>query len=275
MKMLRAWCIRLAGIFSRGRREGEIADELSSHLQMHVDDGVRAGMAPEEARREAVLKLGGLESTRQAYRERGTVPFLETLGQDLRFAARQLRKSPGFTTTAVLMLALGIAASVAIFAFVDAALLKPLPYPNPKSLVEVTESVAALGRANLSYLDYLDWKRMNHSFGSFDVYTGTGFLLTTASGTEPVGCCSDAGTGFLCWRGPAERATKRHSDVSNVDEALWRQARCDWAGGFVERRAVYDRRRDAAEFCVCASEWNGVLDYIACSERLRAQAQLP
>jgi macrolide transport system ATP-binding/permease protein len=186
MKMLRAWCIRLAGIFSRGRREGEIADELSSHLQMHVDDGVRAGMAPEEARREAVLKLGGLESTRQAYRERGTVPFLETLGQDLRFAARQLRKSPGFTTTAVLMLALGIAASVAIFAFVDAALLKPLPYPNPKSLVEVTESVAALGRANLSYLDYLDWKRMNHSFGSFDVYTGTGFLLTTASGTEPV-----------------------------------------------------------------------------------------
>ena len=108
------------------------------------------------------------------------------LMQDLRFAFRQFRKNPGFGLTAMLMLALGIGASVAIFAFVDAALIKPLPYADPNRLVAPTETVATFGRANLSYQDYLDWKRMNKVFASLDVYTGTGYLLRTATGTEPV-----------------------------------------------------------------------------------------
>jgi len=108
------------------------------------------------------------------------------LMQDLRFALRQLRKNPGFGLTAVLMLALGIGASVAIFAFVDAALIKPLPYADPNRLVAPTETIAAFGRANLSYQDYLDWKRMNRVFTSLDVYNGTGYLLRTPEGTEPV-----------------------------------------------------------------------------------------
>jgi macrolide transport system ATP-binding/permease protein len=185
MKKLRAALRRFAGMFSSGRREEDFASELEGHLQMHIDDNMRAGMTAEEARRDALVKLGGLERTRQAYRERGTAPFFETLWQDLRFALRQLTKNPGFTITAVLMLSLGIAASVAIFAFVDAALLKPLPYEDPRSLVDVTESVAVLPHANLSYPDYLDWKQMNHSFRSLDVYTGTGYLLDTPSGVEP------------------------------------------------------------------------------------------
>jgi macrolide transport system ATP-binding/permease protein len=186
MKQLRAALRRCLGMFSAGRREQEFASEIAGHLQMHIDDNLRAGMTMEDARRDALLKLGGLEKTRQAYRERGTAPFFETLWQDLRFALRQLGKNPGFTVTAVLMLSLGIAASVAIFAFVDAALLKPLPYPDAKSLVDVTESVAFLPHANLSYPDYLDWKRMNHSFGSLDAYQGTGYLLNSPSGVEPV-----------------------------------------------------------------------------------------
>jgi macrolide transport system ATP-binding/permease protein len=108
------------------------------------------------------------------------------LMQDLRFALRQFRKNRGFGVTAVLMLALGIGASVAIFAFVDAALIKPLPYADPNRLVAPTETIAAFGRANLSYQDYLDWKRMNKVFASLDVYTGTGYLLRTPTGTEPV-----------------------------------------------------------------------------------------
>jgi len=186
MKKLRAALRRFAGMFSTGRREEEFASELEGHLQMHIDDNMRAGMTEEEARRAALLKLGGLEQTRQAYRERGTAPFFETLVQDLRFALRQLWKNPGFTITAVLMLSLGIAASVAIFAFVDAALLRPLPYSDPRTLVDVTESVAVFPHANLSYPDYLDWKKMNHSFRSLDIYTGTGYLLDTPSGVEPV-----------------------------------------------------------------------------------------
>ena len=186
MKRLRAASRRLAGMFSAGRREREFASEIEGHLEMHIEDNVRAGMTTEEARRDALLKLGGLEQTRQAYRERGTAPFFETLWQDLRFALRQLGKNPGFTITAVLMLSLGIAASVAIFAFVDAALLRPLPYPNPEGLADVTESAALFPRSNLSYPDYLDWKRMNRSFRSLDAYEGTGYLLNTPSGVEPV-----------------------------------------------------------------------------------------
>ena len=112
---------------------------------------------------------------------------MRALIQDLRYALRQLRKSPGFACTAILVLTLGICASVAIFGFVDAALIKPLPYPNPTRLVDVTESAGTLfSRANLSYPDYLDWKKLNQVFGSMDVYTGNGYLMSTPTGTEPV-----------------------------------------------------------------------------------------
>ena len=106
--------------------------------------------------------------------------------QDARFAIRQLRKNPGFACTSILILALGICASVAIFGFVDAALIKPLPYADPTRLVLVTESVAMIPHANLSYPDYLDWKRLNAVFSSMDVWNGTGYLLSTSAGTEPV-----------------------------------------------------------------------------------------
>ena len=82
------------------------------------------------------------------------------------------------------MLGLGMGASVAIFGFVDAALIKRLPYPNPAGLGEVTESVALIPRANLSYLDYLDWKRLNKVFVSMDIHGGRGFMLTTSTGTN-------------------------------------------------------------------------------------------
>jgi len=106
--------------------------------------------------------------------------------QDVQYTLRQLRNSVGFSLTAVLTLALGMGSSLAIFAFVDAALLKPLPYPNPDRLLMATGSVAMIPRANLSYPDYLDWKRLNQVFSSFGVYHQTGFLLRTSSGAEPV-----------------------------------------------------------------------------------------
>jgi macrolide transport system ATP-binding/permease protein len=185
LRQTRAWLLRFLGIF-RGQQQRAFADEIESHLQLHIDDNMRLGMTPAQARREAILKLGNVESTKQSYRERGTLPLIDDLLQDLRFALRQLRRSPGFTVTAALMLALGIGASVAIFAFVDAALLKPLPYRNPGRLVAVTERVKLFPRANLSYPDYLDWKKMNTVFSSFDLYTGGGYMLGTPSGAEPV-----------------------------------------------------------------------------------------
>src|SRR5579875_2310314 len=116
-KELRAWWQRVLGLARSSSREQEFADEIESHIAMQAEENERAGMPASEARRRAILKLGGVERTRQAYRERDTVPVIENLLQDLRFALRQLVKNPGFAVTAILILTLGIGASVALFAF--------------------------------------------------------------------------------------------------------------------------------------------------------------
>jgi macrolide transport system ATP-binding/permease protein len=114
------------------------------------------------------------------------VVWLDNLVQDMKFAIRQLVKNPGFSVTAILVLALGMGACVAIFSFVDAALLEPLPYANPDRLMSVNESSVESPRWPLSYLDYLDWQRLNKSFTSVDVYGDRGYLLRTPSGAESV-----------------------------------------------------------------------------------------
>jgi predicted permease len=183
---IRAWLSKLTGVVSTQQQEQDFSSELDSHLQFHIDDNLRSGMTPQEARRQAILKLGGIEHTKQSHREGRTFPLIETTLQDIRYALRQLRRSPGFTITAVLMLALGIGASIAIFAFVDAALLKPLPYADATRLADVAEHGVAFPRSNLSYQDFRDWQRLNKVFSSLDAYNGTGYLLTTPSGVEPV-----------------------------------------------------------------------------------------
>ena len=135
MSQLRALLFRLAGLFNQHRRDRELADEFASHIQIHTDDNIKRGMDPAAARRNALIRLGGLEAAKELYRDRRTIPFLESLIQDLNYAGRMLRRSPAFTITALSSLALGIGANSAIFAFADSALWRPLPVAHPESLV--------------------------------------------------------------------------------------------------------------------------------------------
>ncbi|MGA8162854.1 MAG: ABC transporter permease [Acidobacteriaceae bacterium] len=171
------------------RRREEFGGELDEEMRFHCEQAAREleaqGMSREEARYAALRQFGNATRLREKSHE--VMGFRwETVAQDVRFAWRQMGRNPGFAVTAVLMLALGMGASTAIFGFVDAALIQPLPYAQPNRLVAVDESEAVFPRSNLSRLDYEDWKRMNTSLASLDVYNGTGFLLRMGPVAEPV-----------------------------------------------------------------------------------------
>jgi len=176
---------KIALLIQRKKFGDDLDEEMAFHREHSERDLISSGMTPQAARYAALRQFGNVTRLKeQSHQEVGFT--METVFQDLRFSIRQMRKNPGFALTAVLILALGIGASVAIFAFVDAALIKPLPYPNPTRLVAVDESSAGFPRNNLSYADYLDWKRMNTVLSSMEVFNRTGYALGTPTGTESV-----------------------------------------------------------------------------------------
>src|ERR1700756_3970249 len=147
MRRVRAWLWRFGGFFNKQARDHELRDELQSHLQLHIDDNLGAGMSVEEARRNAIMKLGGVAQTQELYRERRGLPALDILIGDLRFAARLLRKNPGFTAVAIVTLALGIGANTAIFSVVNSALLQPLAFREPQQLYRIRVIVPQVAKS--------------------------------------------------------------------------------------------------------------------------------
>src|SRR5258705_13877075 len=166
MRALRAWLLRLAAMFRRSSDE-ELAAEIESHVQLHIEDGLRRGMTAQEARREALMKLGGVTQTQESYRQRRGLPVLETFLKDLRFAARMLRKNPGFTAVAVLVMALGTGANTAMFSVVNAVLLKPLAFSDPDRVVSLSSLWKRRGgHGEGSAPAFRDWRDQSTAFSS-------------------------------------------------------------------------------------------------------------
>src|SRR6185437_9228817 len=185
MNLIERFFRKASLLFRRGRFRSELDEEMAFHRAQAEKDLIARGMPPAEARKAAQRQFGNATQVREQSHE--VIGFrAETTLQDIRYTLRQLRKNPGFGLLAVGILALGMGISVAIFGFVDAALIQPLPYANPNRLVAVTESAKMIPQANLSRYDYDDWKRMNTTLSSLDVYGNTGFLLRMGSTTEPV-----------------------------------------------------------------------------------------
>lgn len=212
MRRLRAWFSRFGEAFGKERRERELSAEIESHLQLHIEDNLRAGMPPAQARREAILKLGGVEQTKENYRERRGLPLLEIFWQDLRFGTRMLRKNPGFTVVAVLTLALGISANATIFSFVNAVLYKRPPVYDPdRVLVVYGTSAAHAWGANLNPVsapNYFTWKRENQVFSEL-------------AASEPYVSVNLTGTGEP-ERVIANRTTANYFSVTGIAPALGR-----------------------------------------------------
>ena len=182
MPWFRSLASRLRNLFRHTHLERELHAELDSHLQLHIDDNLRRGLSPEEARRHALLQLGGLEQTKESVRHQRSLPFFETLFHDLRYALRMLRHNPGFTAAAVLVLALGIGANTALFSVINAVLLRPLPYPHAEQLITIRESKPNFATGSVSLPHFLDWQKDNRSFASMAAMRGGRSLTLTGLG---------------------------------------------------------------------------------------------
>ena len=186
MRFLRATLSRLGELFRSNRREREFSAEMESHLQMHIEDNLRKGMNFQEARREALMKLGGGEQTKELVRERRGLPFLETLSQDLRLAGRMLLKNPGFTAAAVLTLALGIAVNATMFSLISAFLLRRPAGREPDRVAVVTSVNVAQSflpdAIPVSPPNYLAWREANHVFADMAAADEDRALSLTSQG---------------------------------------------------------------------------------------------
>ena len=185
MKPLNRFVRRVRNVWARRQDDNRLREEMQQHLALQTEENVRAGMNPVEAHRQARLKFGAVESIREGYHAEQTLPLIENLMHDARFALRALRKAKGFTVVAVLTLALGIGGTVAIFSVVNGIVLRPLPYSEPDKLIELRVKTPVIGTSDvnasnwgLSQADYLTFREQSRTCEDLGLYD----LETSSSG---------------------------------------------------------------------------------------------
>ncbi len=172
--------------FRRRVRVADLDRELRNHMDLEAEEQREAGASPEEATYAALRALGNATQIKEDVRMAWGFQWLETLLQDIRYGLRQLRRNPGFTAIALITLALGIGATTAIFSIVNGVLLNPLPYPHAPRLMAFAEKLPPFQDFAISYPDFLDWVKMNHTFEALAAYRHTDMNLTGSGEAERV-----------------------------------------------------------------------------------------
>ncbi len=188
---------KLRNLIGRSRQEAELDEELAFHLDEEAEERAAAGLPSEEARFAARRDLGNLARVKEETRESWGLHFLETAWQDLRIAARSLRRNPGFSVAAILILGLGIGASTAVFSVVNAVILKPLAFRDPDRIVALRSLWKESGaHGQVSILDFRDWQSQSHAFDALAYYSGGEDAVSVASGGQFAQIASVSGDFF-------------------------------------------------------------------------------
>jgi len=185
MRFLRRFFTRLGNFATRRRNDERMREEIEEHIAFQTDENIRAGVSPVEARRQAVLKFGAVESMKEECRGERRILFIENIFQDIRYGLRALRKSPGFAAVTILTIALGIGATTAIFSIVDATLLHPLPYSQPEQLVRIEDDLPGVGVRDIG-MSVPEWHDLERS-GIFERVSplGGGASVNLTGSTQP------------------------------------------------------------------------------------------
>jgi predicted permease len=186
VKFLRRFFIRLSNLATGRSADQRLQDEIAEHLAMQTEENLRAGMSPAEARRQAALKLGAAQAMREGHHAEQSIPLIENLVFDLRYAVRMLLRSPGFSFVAIATMALGVGATTAIYSVIDATLLHPLPFPNPSELVRVVDDLPGVGAQGVG-ISVPEWRDLESS-GIFQsaAITGTGADVNLTGSAQPL-----------------------------------------------------------------------------------------
>src|SRR6266581_283388 len=213
---------RLIAFFRRRRLEDDLDEELRSRMEMAIELNLRKGMTAEDARREALRSFGGVEQTKEIYRDQRGLPMIETMLQDLRFGLRMLRRGPGFSILAILCLTLGIGANAAVFSWIEGLLFRPYPaVAHQESLVAISGTSRDEPRGTpLSWPDFQDLQRSCTLCETLFVskITGTTGSIVSANYFDAIGVPPMLGRGFL----PGEDQGQSAHPVAVISFQLWR-----------------------------------------------------